>query len=101
MECDDDDQPETVKVWRPNVDQLAPDEVLEYDSEAYDLFHVLKSDWPCLSLDIINDKLGHQRTKYPHTIYFVAGTQAADRNQNKIFVLKASELHKTRHDDED
>ena len=61
MDCDDE-SPETVKVWRPNVDQLAPDEVLEYDSNAYDLFHVLKSDWPCLSLDIVHDKLGHQRT---------------------------------------
>lgn len=65
MECedDDDDEVEKVKVWRPNVDQLGPDEQLEYDVNAYDLFHELKSDWPCLSLDIVKDNLGHQRTK--------------------------------------
>jgi hypothetical protein len=63
LEEEDEEEEEKVKVWRPNVDQLAPDEVLEYDSNAYELYHVLGSDWPCLSLDIIQDKLGHQRTK--------------------------------------
>merc|ERR1712137_874273 len=98
---EEDEEKERVKVWRPNIDQLAEDEVLEYDNTAYDLFHVLRSDWPCLSVDIIPDKLGHQRTKYPHTVYFAAGTQAADPKQNKIFIFKATELHRTRHDDEE
>lgn len=100
-EEDEEEEKEKVKVWRPNIDQLAEDEVLEYDNNAYDLFHVLRSDWPCLSVDIIPDKLGHQRTKYPHTVYFAAGTQAADPKQNKIFIFKATELHRTRHDDEE
>jgi ribosome assembly protein RRB1 len=34
-------------------------------------------------------------------VYFVAGTQASDPKQNKIFVFKASELHKTRNDNEE
>ena len=63
QEEEEDEEKEQVKVWRPNIDQLAEDEVLEYDNNAYDLFHVLRSDWPCLSVDIIPDKLGHQRTK--------------------------------------
>lgn len=33
-------------------------------------------------------------------MYFVAGTQAGDRKQNKLFVFKASDLHKTLHDDD-
>mmetsp|Transcript_37278 Transcript_37278/g.64052 ORF Transcript_37278/g.64052 Transcript_37278/m.64052 type:complete len:452 (-) Transcript_37278:8-1363(-) len=99
MDCDEEE--EQVKVWRPNIDQLGPDEILEYDSSAYELYHELNSDWPCLSIDIVQDKLGYQRTKYPHTVYFVAGTQAGDRKQNKIFVFKASELHKTFQDDMD
>ena len=61
MDCDEEE--EQVKVWRPNIDQLGPDEILEYDSSAYELYHELNSDWPCLSIDIVQDKLGYQRTK--------------------------------------
>jgi len=100
MEEDGDDAEEQPKqVWRPNVDKLNDGEFLDYDSSAYDMFHVLNTDWPCLSLDILQDTLGFKRSKFPHTVYFVAGTQAGVRSQNKIFVFKASDLHKTRHDD--
>lgn len=60
MEEDEDEGP--TKVWRPNVDQLEEGETLDYDSNAYDLFHVLNADWPCLSLDIVADNLGYKRT---------------------------------------
>lgn len=42
--------------------ELQADEVLEMDSSAYDMYHQLNMEWPCLSFDIIRDKLGAKRT---------------------------------------
>lgn len=36
--------------------------------------------------------------KFPATCYIVAGTQADRPENNKIFVLKMSELHQTQYD---
>lgn len=36
-------------------------EVLDYDSSAYDMFHQMTMEWPCLSFDIIPDTLGDNR----------------------------------------
>ena len=61
-EDEEDDEEKNKKVWRPNVDKLGEGEVLEYESNTYDLYHVLRSDWPCLSIDIVPDKLGYMRS---------------------------------------
>ncbi|KAL6067576.1 Glutamate rich WD repeat containing 1 [Balamuthia mandrillaris] len=91
-----------VRAFRPGIDELAEGQVLEYDSSAYDMFHRLQVEWPCLSFDVLIDKLGYERSKYPHTVYVVSGTQADQPHNNKVQVMKASQLHKTRHDmDED
>lgn len=87
-------------VWRP-TDAMNEDEQLDYDSTAYHMLHRLRVDWPCLSFDVLPDQLGAFRTKYPHTLYMVAGTQADHANKNKIMIMKASDLHKTKHDDRD
>jgi ribosome assembly protein RRB1 len=43
--------------------KLAEGEVLEADPNAYVMLHQMTAEWPCLSFDILPDKLGHQRTK--------------------------------------
>lgn len=88
-------------VWRPGADSLNDDEKLDYDSTAYNLLHRMRVDWPCLSFDVLPDQLGAFRTKYPATLYLVAGTQADQAHKNKVMLLKLSDLHKTKHDERD
>jgi ribosome assembly protein RRB1 len=91
----------TKYVWRPSADPMAADEKLDYDSTAYNLLHRMRVDWPCLSFDVLPDALGPFRSKYPLTLYMAAGTQADRDTNNKVMLLKLSELHKTKHDDKD
>ena len=64
---------------------------------------------PCLSLDILcPDHNQGQLVKphkvdikeYPLTVYVVAGTQAPKQNENAIYYMKWTHLHKTRYDDD-
>jgi len=80
---------------------LGSDEVLDYDSSTYDMLHPLNVEWPCLSFDILLDKEGYERTKFPHSMLLVAGTQADHSANNKILVMKCSQLHRTTHDDDE
>jgi len=88
-------------LFQPGVDELEEDEELEYDSSAYILLHQLKMEWPCLSFDFVKDALGQERVKLPGTAFVVAGTQADKPGNNKIFVMKMSEMHRTRREEED
>lgn len=45
------------------MNALEEDEVMDYDSSAYDMHHKLSVEWPCLSFDILPDQLGAVRTK--------------------------------------
>ena len=85
-------------VYRPGVDQLEPDQVLEPEPGAYTMLHKLDVQWPCLSFDILPDALGDKRKKYPLTSYIVSGTQADVSEKNKICVMKWSNLQKTNRD---
>ncbi|KDO34344.1 hypothetical protein SPRG_01480 [Saprolegnia parasitica CBS 223.65] len=99
--ADDEDEKEpTTKVWLPNKEKLGEDEVLDYDSSAYDLYYAMSAEWPSLSFDIVRDNLGACRTKFPMSIYVVAGTQAAKASDNKITIMKMTELHKTKHEND-
>ncbi len=91
-------QPQT-KVWRPS-DGLGADEKLEYDAKFYSCYHAMKADWPCLSFDIIRDKYGELRTKFPQTMYFVTGTQAEAGRDNKIIIMRVADIHRTKHEDD-
>ena len=51
---------------------------------------------PCLSLDIIPDDLGNDRTSYPLTLFGVAGTQTQKSTANSIIVFKMHNLHETK-----
>ena len=79
---------------------LAEGEVLDYDNSAYDMYHAMNVDWPCLSFDVLRDNLGNNRARFPHTMYLVSGTQADKAQNNQINVMKVSRLHKTRYDDQ-
>lgn len=91
------EQPEPEKaVWRPGVDPMDKDEVLDYDASAYDLYYGMGAEWPSLSFDFLADDLGDCRTRFPMSLYMVAGTQASKAADNQITVMKMSELHKTK-----
>jgi Histone-binding protein RBBP4 or subunit C of CAF1 complex len=36
---------------------------LVHDPRAYDMFHELGVEWPCLSFDILKDRLGDERVQ--------------------------------------
>lgn len=91
----------TQRVWRAGLDPIGEDEVLDHDPTAYTLFHKLKVEWPCLSIDILRDSLGAYRTKLPAALYMVAGSQADDAGKNKVSLLKITNLCRTSLPDED
>jgi len=88
---------------------LKEGEFLDFDNQAYDLFHRARTPWPCLSLDIIIPR--HKKDtlttpnkvelkQYPLSVYVVAGSQASEKNENAVYLMKWSRLHKTRFDDD-
>ena len=87
----------THQVWRPGVDPVADGEELDYDPTAYDCLHRFALEWPCLSFDVVRDGLGGPRAAFPHTVFMVAGTQAAQPRQNTLAVLKLAALGQGRH----
>lgn len=82
-------------VFRPGIDALDEGETLEMDPSAYVMYHATGTEWPCLSFDVIPDKLGPARTKFPLSASIVAGSQADKASNNKLYVLKFSNLAKT------
>ena len=89
-----------VDVYLPG-DRLEDDEELVCDASAYVTQNEFTLDWPCLSFDIIRDALGDQRTTFPMSAYLVAGTQAAAANQNKITVMKVTNITESKQVEED
>ena len=100
----EEDQEEEMKdafdVYLPG-NELKEDEELVVDPSAYEMLHPLSMEWPCLSFDLIQDRLGMNRSKFPHSVYFVTGSQAQDPKENKVYVMKCSQLYKTTHSDDD
>lgn len=90
------------QVWRPGVDRLEEGEELEYDPSAYVMYHSLRTEWPCLSFDVLRDNLGENRQRFPATVFVATGSQADRPDKNRITLLKLSDLHKTLvHDNSD
>ncbi|CAN8242343.1 unnamed protein product [Cochlearia groenlandica] len=78
------------RVWQPGVDKLEDGEELQCDPTAYNSLHGFHVGWPSLSFDILGDKLGLNRTEFPHTVYMVDGTQAEQAAHNSIGLSKIS-----------
>uniref|UniRef100_A0A7S3GL21 Histone-binding protein RBBP4-like N-terminal domain-containing protein n=1 Tax=Palpitomonas bilix TaxID=652834 RepID=A0A7S3GL21_9EUKA len=97
---DEDEVEEKKKVWFPGQD-IAEDEELDFENDAYEMLHRLNVDWPCLSFDYLRDTLGVNRVKFPLTFYFVAGTMAERNKDNKVQLVKVSNLCRTRYDDDE
>ena len=54
--------------------------------------------------NVKTDKKGimrHKNDKFPYNVYLVAGSQAPKKNENKIYVMKWGDMHKTLRDDDD
>ncbi|CAD6906402.1 unnamed protein product [Tilletia controversa] len=100
---EDDEQPQTQEkeVYIPGTHKLEEGQTLEPDQSAYEFLHRLNVTWPCLSFDILADHLGSERRKFPHTSYFVGGTQADLASKNEIMVMKASQMYRTQKDGAD
>jgi ribosome assembly protein RRB1 len=75
--------------------------LLEMDATAYKMYHAIQNEWPSLSFDFINDTYGMARTKFPHTLLCVCGTQADAPHNNHITILKISDLHRIHIDTDD
>eukprot|EP01094_Clydonella_sp_ATCC50884_P000672 TRINITY_DN10507_c0_g1_i2.p1 TRINITY_DN10507_c0_g1~~TRINITY_DN10507_c0_g1_i2.p1 ORF type:complete len:268 (+),score=71.33 TRINITY_DN10507_c0_g1_i2:33-806(+) len=100
-ESEEEQRAQGTRVFRPGVDRLQEGEVLDYDASSYIMLHALNVEWPCLSFDVIQDTLGFSRASYPHTMYWVAGTQADRQDNNRLYIIKGSQLHKTIEDEDD
>lgn len=93
---DENDQEE---VYLPNR-KLNEDEELVCDESAYVMLHSASTGAPCLSFDILKDKLGIRET-YPTSGLIICGTQAAASHVNNVIVMKMSNLHRTTKEKED
>ena len=62
------------ELWRA-ADGMEEGEELQFDPSAYVMYHPLRAEWPALSFDIIRDDLGGNRTRFPLSMYAVAGSQ--------------------------
>ena len=104
---DDSEMEEVVQTWNPFSKEhqklrQQQNEVLEMDPTAYKMYHAIQNEWPSLSFDFIYDTYGIARTKFPHTLLLVCGTQADGGPQNnQLTVMKISDLHRIHIDTED
>ena len=116
-------------MWDESKAPLQEGEELVFDNSAYQMLHRAKVEWPCLSIDVIlpdrvnnnnrswfpnyvhqldpkqsykdkRDLTTHRTDKFPYTVYFCAGSQSLKKNENKIYVLKWSDMQKTLKDDD-
>lgn len=91
-----------VRSWNPLTGEaLAPGQELEMDPSAYRMHHSLTPEWPSLSFDFLRDDLGESRTRFPHTLTVVVGTQAGECQDNQITVMKLSDLTRIHVETED
>lgn len=90
------------RVWRPGVDTLQEDEILDYDPASYQVYETATMEWPSLSFDILRDpNLSASSIKYPANIFAVCGTQADKSGQNAVNVLYLENIHESKEQTED
>lgn len=97
-----DENGEIIQSWNPLTGEaLAPGQELEMDPSAYKMHHGLTPEWPSLSFDFLRDDLGESRTRFPHSLMAVVGTQAANPDENKVTVMKMSDMARIHVETED
>jgi ribosome assembly protein RRB1 len=94
-EHEEDEDEGAKQIWRPGIDRLEEGETLEYDPSAYTMYHSLTTEWPCLSFDLVKDTFGETRHRFPLSMVLVTGSQADRSDNNKITLLKLTDLHRT------
>jgi ribosome assembly protein RRB1 len=93
---------EIIQSWNPLTGEaLQPGQKLEMDATAYKMVHFMTGEWPSLSFDFVRDELGDARTRFPHSMIAVVGTQADRPDQNQLTVMKLSDLSKVPQETED
>jgi ribosome assembly protein RRB1 len=92
---------EKVEVWRPSKHTLKEGEVLDFENSAYQMLHRMRLEWPALSFDCVSRPDAGICKTFPMSGYFVAGTQAESAKENKLMVLRVSNLCKTINDSDD
>ncbi|SCU96875.1 LAME_0F17744g1_1 [Lachancea meyersii CBS 8951] len=84
------------QLYLPHLSKpLGPDEVLEADPTVYEMLHNVNVTWPCMTLDIVPDRLGSERRNYPQSLLMTTATQASKKKDNELMCLKLSQLSKT------
>lgn len=99
VNLEEEEEERKIQSWTPLNEENK--EEIEITPEAYKLYFNLTTEWPCLSFDIINDNLGYNRRKFPHSLTAVIGTQADYDRNNKITVLRLNDLGRMKNDNED
>ncbi|ODV77840.1 ribosome assembly protein [Suhomyces tanzawaensis NRRL Y-17324] len=101
LENAEEAQPEPT-IYLPHKSKpLGPDEVLEADPSVYEMLHNVNLPWPCLTVDVLPDKLGNERRTYPASVYLTTATQASRNKDNELITMKLSSLAKTLVKDDD
>src|ERR1700761_384688 len=96
-----EEQPLVRRTYIPTV--VDNNEELDFDESAYVLYRKAQTEYPCLSFDIVADRLGagpERADNYPLSCTLVAGTQSGKADGNKVLVLRMSGLHKIKHKEE-
>jgi hypothetical protein len=79
----------------PGLHTLGKDEILEADESVYGMRHMMNTDWPCLSFDVLRDDGGgDQRQHFPASAYIVAGTQADAATKKQLTLSKMTTKHR-------
>lgn len=100
MEENEEEDEELVQYQALNP-YVATKEPLEMDPRAYKMHVALRGDWPSLSFDFVRDTWGDGRTRFPHQLLAVVGTQADKAKNNSLQVWKISDLGKLPKDEDE
>jgi ribosome assembly protein RRB1 len=127
---DEDSSHSEEEVKTMEEEKAEPKQKMEFDNSAYEMLHRAEVEWSCLSIDfLLEDRLNtiqpwldpyaslpkegsveteianekqiiHKLDSYPLSLWMVGGSQTGTK-QNKIYVMKWNELHKTFSDESD
>eukprot|EP00980_Cylindrotheca_fusiformis_P017677 scaffold5540_cov96-Cylindrotheca_fusiformis.AAC.5 len=94
------DDVEVVQSWHPLMG-VPSEEPLEMDPAAYKMYHTLSPEWPALSFDFLKDDLGDARQRFPHSLQAAIGTQADAPENNRLTIMKLSDMSKLPQEEEE